>query len=104
MRYVLSGAAIMAALLTQQAPAAGNSAPAASGERVYAKNCASCHRREDPRLGDKAAWKPLIARGKDALVDSVIKGTKKMPHHGGKPRLPREDIEAAVNYMIEKSK
>lgn len=38
------------------------------------------------------------------LVNAVIKGTEKMPHHAGKPRLPRADIEAAVNYMIEKSK
>jgi cytochrome c5 len=104
MRYVLPGIAIIFASATQQAPAAGHSASAAAGEQIYAKNCASCHRKENPRLGDKSAWKPLIARGKDALVDSVIKGTKKMPHHGGKPHLSREDIEAAVSYMIEKSK
>jgi len=104
MRYLLSVAVILSALTALPALAASHSTPAASGEQVYAKNCASCHRKENPRLGDKAAWKPLIAKGRDALVDSVIKGTKKMPHHGGKPRLSREDIAAAVTYMMEKSK
>lgn len=104
MRSVLSVAVILSALTAQPAHAANDSPAAAAGEQVYAKSCAVCHRKENPRLGDKAAWKPLIAKGRDALVDSVIKGTKKMPHHGGKPRLSREDIAAAVTYMMEKSK
>lgn len=104
MKYVLSGFAMMSVLMTQPASAASDTAPAPAGQQIYAKNCASCHRTENPKLGDKAAWKPLIAKGPAALVDAVIKGTGRMPHHGGKPRLPRADIEAAVKYMIEKSK
>lgn len=104
MKTVLSGIAIVSVLMTQPAAAAGDPPAAPDGQKIYAKNCASCHRKEDPKLGDKAAWKPLIAKGADALVASVIKGTGKMPHHGGKPKLPRADIAAAVNYMIEKSK
>lgn len=86
--------------MTQQASAAGHMT---KGRDVYAKNCASCHRKEYPKLGDKAAWKPLIARGSEALVESVLKGRGRMPHHGGRQRLSRSDIEAAVNYMISQS-
>lgn len=103
MKYVLSALAMTSVLATQPA-AASDTAPVPDGQQIYAKNCAVCHRREDPKLGDKAAWKPLIAKGPEALVDAVMKGKGKMPHHGGKPRLPRADIEAAVKYMIEKSK
>lgn len=100
MKLVLSSIVLL--LLTHQA-SAQTAPPAADGQQVYAKNCASCHRKENPKLGDKAAWKPLIARGADVLVASVISGKGTMPHHAGKPRLQRQDIEAAVNYMISKS-
>jgi len=83
MKATPSGIAVALALASPQVPASSH--PAAAGERGYAKSCASCHRREDPKLGDKAAWKPLVAKGTDALVDAVIKGTGKMPHHAGKP-------------------
>jgi cytochrome c5 len=62
MRYALSGIAILSVLMTQPAPAASPPDPAAAGQNVYAKNCASCHRNENPKIGDKAAWKPLIAK------------------------------------------
>ena len=104
MRYALSSIAIMLALTTQQASAASHSASTAAGQQAYEKNCASCHRSENPRLGDKAAWEPLFAKGTEALVASVINGKGTMPPHGGKPRLPHSDIEAAVIYMMEKSK
>lgn len=104
MRYVLAGIAVAAALTVQEAAAASHSTAAVDGQRVYARNCASCHRNEDPKLGDKAAWKPLIAQGADALIGAVIKGKGKMPPRGGKPRLSDQEIQAAVDYMISKSK
>lgn len=103
MIYVQPGVAALLVLMTHQAAAATHAASAAAGEAVYTKNCASCHRKEDPKLGDKAAWKPLIAKGAQALAATVIEGKGKMPAHGGKPRLPHQDIEAAVDYMISKS-
>ena len=104
MRYVLPIIGVISALMTQHASAAGHMASAKRGQEIYAKNCASCHRKEDPKLGDKAAWKPLIDQGLEALVVAVIKGKGKMPAHGGKPRLPHPDIEAAVDYMISQSR
>ena len=36
-----------------------------------------------PKLGDKAAWAPRAATGKDALLASVIKGKGAMPPKAG---------------------
>lgn len=104
MKTVLSGIAILSVMMIHPASAAGDPSPAPDGQKIYAKNCASCHRNEDPKLGDKAAWKPLIAQGADALVASVNKGKGRMKPHGGKHRLTHPEIEAAVKYMMEKSK
>lgn len=79
-------------------------AAAASGKDVYAQACAVCHASLPPKLGDKAAWKPRLGQGTDALVASVIKGKGTMPPRGGKPSLSDADIKAAVEYMISQVK
>jgi len=68
MRRALSSAIAGMTLMTA-APAV-----AADGQAIYAANCAICHKIMKPELGDKAAWEPLIKRGEDALVASVIHG------------------------------
>ena len=100
MRRMLSSAiAILTLTLMTAAQAA-----AAEGQEVYAKNCAVCHNNLKPKLGDKAAWEPLIKQGNDALVAAVIKGKGAMPPRGGKPNLSDDDIKAAVEYIVGKSK
>ena len=81
-------------LMTAAAPGA-----AAEGQTIYAANCAMCHQVLQPKLGDKAAWERVIARGEDALVASVITGKGSMPPRAGKPALSDGDIKAAVEYM-----
>lgn len=75
---------------------------AAGGEDVYLKDCAVCHNSLKPKLGDKAAWSPLIAQSEDALVAAVIRGKGAMPPRAGKPALSDGDIKAAVEYMESK--
>lgn len=79
-------------------------ASAADGQAVYEKDCAVCHKMMPPKLGDKAAWAPLIQKGTDALVAATIKGKGMMPPRAGKPNLSDDDIKAAVQYMEDKSK
>jgi cytochrome c5 len=52
-----------------------------------------------PRLGDKAAWAPRVATGRDTLVASVKKGKGVMPPKAG-ANLGDDDIKAAVDYML----
>ena len=77
---------------------------AADGKAVYDKSCAVCHKSlpNAPKLGDKKAWAPLIARGSKDLTASVIKGKVPMPPRGGAANA--EEVAAAVEYMINAAK
>ena len=77
---------------------AGGPVAAADGKAVYEKACKGCHTGMNPKVGDKAAWAPLIAQGDDALTASVMKGKKPMPPRGG--AKSEEEVKAAVQYMI----
>jgi cytochrome c5 len=92
------------ALLTFGIAAAATSpALAADGKAVYDKTCVVCHAAgvaNAPKLGDKAAWAPRAATGKDALLGSVLKGKGAMPPKAGAPDLKDDDIKAAIDYML----
>ena len=76
----------------------------ADGKAVYDANCGGCHNNIAPKLGDKAAWAPRIAKGVDALTASATKGKKRMPPRGGNASLSDDDLRAAVEYIIEQGK
>ena len=78
-------------------------AQAADGKAVYDKTCVVCHAAgvaNAPKLGDKAAWAPRIATGKDALLSSVIKGKGAMPPKAGAADLKDDEIKAAIDFML----
>jgi cytochrome c5 len=75
---------------------------AADGKAVYDKSCAGCHAAMAPKMGDKAAFAPLIKRGVNAVAAAVIKGKGAMPPKGG--AASDADVKAAVEYMFSKSK
>ena len=81
-----------------------NGAQAADGKAIYDANCAACHNVLAPKIGDKAAWAPLIKKGNDALVQSVIAGKGMMPARGGHATLTDADVKASVEYIVSKSK
>ena len=82
---------------------AASGARAADGQAVYTQACGMCHDNIPPKIGDKAAWAPLIKQGTDALVASVIKGKGAMPARGGQANLSDADIKASVEYLVSKS-
>ena len=82
-------------------------AAAADGKAVYDKTCTVCHAAGvagAPKLGDKAAWAPRVATGKDALVASVVKGKGAMPPKAGNAALTDDEIKAAVDFMVAGAK
>lgn len=89
------------------AAAAANQAPAApDGEAIYNKVCVACHASGvsgAPIVGDKAAWKPRIALGTDALVKAALHGIGAMPPKGGCMSCTDDEIKAAVEFMEKKS-
>ncbi len=75
---------------------------AAEGKTVYDKYCSMCHKMLSPKMGDQAAWAPLIAQGADALTASVMKGKGMMLPRGGS--TSEEEVRAAVEYLIRQNK
>ncbi len=77
------------------------------GQTIYTKSCAACHDSGvmgAPKIGDKQAWAPLAAEGVDVLSQNSINGKGKMPPKGGNMKLTDDEVKAAVEYMVEKSK
>jgi len=78
-----------------------------TAEQVYNTACMGCHTTGAagaPKIGDIAAWAPRIEQGDDVLFEHAAKGFKGMPPRGGSSQLTDEDVKAAVDYMVEKSK
>lgn len=77
------------------------------GEAVYKQACAVCHAAGvagAPKLTDKAAWGPRLAKGVDVLYTSALKGIGAMPAKGGNPALADAEVKAAVDYMAAQAK
>lgn len=88
---------------------ASTGAIAADGEATYKQACFSCHgtgAAGAPKIGDKAAWGPRIAKGMDALYSASLKGIPgtAMIAKGGQAALSDEAVNAAVDYMVAQSK
>jgi len=76
------------------------------GESTYNQVCAACHGAgvvKAPKLGDKKAWKSLIAEGQVILTAHGYVGVRAMPPKGGKDDLSVEQFAEAVNYMVNQS-
>ena len=100
--------------LAIKAPAAAQGAGAAAipanGTDLVNTACSACHGAGiagAPKLGDKAAWGPRIAKGKDTLYQHAINGFQGtagvMPPKGGRVDVPDDLVRAAVDHMIEMS-
>lgn len=76
---------------------------AADGQATYNAACMVCHAAGvagAPKLGDKAAWAPRVAKGIDTLYQNSLKGLNAMPPKGGNMSLSDADVKAAVDYMV----
>jgi cytochrome c5 len=97
------GPVVAAAMPAAPAKAGGSDA----GKGTYEKVCFACHAAGvagAPKFGDKAAWAPRVAQGKDALHASALHGKGAMPAKGGNPALSDADVMAAVDYMVSAAK
>ena len=83
------------------------------GKKVFEGLCISCHGMGPamaamiPQFGDKKAWAPRIAQGKDTLYQHALNGFSSgggmaMPPRGGGD-LSDDEVKAAVDYMVANS-
>lgn len=98
----LASGAIATAVPEATAPVAAK----LTGEQVYNAACFACHGTGvagAPKLGDAAAWKPRVAKGKATLNKHGLEGFQGeagyMPPKGGRVDLSDEEIIAAVGFM-----
>ena len=59
-----------------------------------------------PKLGDKAAWKPRIEKGMNALLQSAINGVPgtAMMKRGNCASCSDDDLKTAIEYMVMQSR
>src|SRR5579871_2939164 len=82
-----------------------------SGTEVFQQVCSACHGTGvagAPKAGDKAAWGPRIAKGKDTLYEHALKGFQGssgvMPAKGGRADLSDDLVKQAVDHMVSMAK
>lgn len=80
------------------------------GPELYAAVCKTCHETGlagAPKMGDKAAWGPRVAKGRATLYDHALKGFNGqagvMPAKGGRTDLSDALIQQGVDYLISKA-
>jgi cytochrome c5 len=90
---------------------AGALAPPKNGDELFEQACKACHGPGiggAPKAGDKAAWQPRVAKGKDILYDHAIHGFTgtqgMMPAKGGRADVPDDLVKQAVDHMVDMSK
>ena len=81
------------------------------GAAAYEIACQACHGAGiagAPKVGDKAAWGPRLAQGKDTLYKHAIEGftgkTGFMPAKGAHPEWPDDLVKQAVDHIVELNK
>jgi nitrite reductase (NO-forming) len=101
---IVLGAGLAPAMSFAATDAAATTNPA--GEKLYKSACVSCHSTgiaNAPKVGNKAAWAPLIDKGMDAIMEVATKGKGAMPPRGASS-ADDATLRAAVEYMIQASK
>ena len=94
----------LAALTAPKSTASAN--VPTTGEQAFTQVCSACHAtgiNGAPKIGDRAAWGPRIAQGKQALYSSALNGKGNMPPRGG-TTWPDAAIRMSVDYMISLNK
>ena len=110
---------IPSTIITAVLLSAASSMACADGAAIYQESCAVCHSggvAKAPKLGDKKAWAPLIAKGRNSLIGYALNGPGhvtrdnesiplgRMPAKGGTKDMTAEEVTAAVDYIIAGSR
>jgi cytochrome c5 len=106
-RVAIAGQDNTALKIESAGPPTAAAALPADGIAAYDAACSACHSAGiagAPKSGDKGAWGPRIAQGKDTLYRHAIEGyTGKagvMPAKGGRTDWPDDLVKQAVDHMV----
>lgn len=101
--------AIAASMFMLCAIGTSSKAMAADGDKLVTQVCSNCHGAGlmgAPRIGNVSDWQARLktAGSVDALVESAEHGKGNMPPRGGMSSLTDNDLKAAIEVMLAKSK
>jgi cytochrome c5 len=113
-RVAIAGQDNSAMAIKTEGVVQGGSASAAAmpknGTELLQQTCEACHGQGiagAPKVGDKAAWAPHIAKGNATLYEHAIKGFQGaggvMPAKGGRTDIPDDLVKQAVDQMVQMS-
>jgi len=74
-----------------------------TGEEVVGAACGKCHQTGvggAPKIGDRAAWTPRVAKGLATVTQAALKGHGGMPARGGMAELSDTEVKRAIEYMF----
>lgn len=77
-----------------------------NGAAAYVEHCAGCHESGmlgAPREGNPEDWEDRSKLWQAVLMEHAKTGYFEMPARGGKTNLPDEVVDAAAEYMLEKT-
>jgi cytochrome c5 len=107
-RVAVAGQDNSALKIASVGPATAGPALPTDGAAAYDMACTACHGTGiagAPKVGDKSAWAPRVAQGKDTLYRHAIDGfngkTGVMPAKGGQTAWPDDLVKQAVDHMLE---
>jgi cytochrome c5 len=73
---------------------------------LYEHSCRACHaqaRASAPLAGDRAAWRPRLAKSMPELLQSIVAGYNGMPAGGQCFTCTPQDYEALVRFMADET-
>ncbi len=82
------------------ATAAGGRDP----QTIYNTSCTACHATgvsEAPILGNSEQWEARVAKGADALYESLLNGLNVMPARGACVDCSDDELRAVVDFMLD---
>ncbi|MBY4676494.1 c-type cytochrome [Marinobacterium arenosum] len=88
------------------AAATASAGGARSGADVYTQKCAACHAvgvAGAPKFGS-ADWTDRAAKGMETLLANAINGINAMPPRGTCADCSDEEIQGAIEHMIDSAK
>lgn len=83
-----------------------------AGRETWMSTCTTCHLTGltgAPKIADRSAWSPRIAKGLDTLYSHALNGFigpdyTEMPPKGGFAELTDDQVKQAVRFMVHASK
>ncbi len=88
-------------------PAPSHGTGPQAGKSIYDQYCAGCHNMGGggaPKFGNSGDWAPLIKLGMSTLYKNAIAGIGGMPPKGTCDSCTDQQIQDAVNYIVDNSK